>query len=260
MLEETQQFEANIPKFKWRDSGWWLTACGTIIAFTTIIIPSVAQYSTITRVGIAVISFFIAPIIIIAVIFFCRLISVLFRRLTLYDNLFGKYQTTSKQLNTAQRTILALKNQFQQRIKRILDILLSLLNIIVALPVMAAIAAVIKLTSKGPILYVHERLGLNERPFMLYKFRTMIDNAEEATGPVWAEKNDPRITPFGRFLRKTRLDELPQLFNVLRGDMSFVGPRPIRKFFAEKLAEEFPYYFLRFYVKPGLTGWAQVPF
>jgi len=92
----------------------------------------------------------------------------------------------------------------------------------------------------------------------IHKFRTMKVNAEKETGPVWARKDDPRVTPVGAFLRKSRLDELPQIFNVFKGEMSFIGLRPIRKFFADKLSRDFPFYFLRFYIKPGLTGWAQV--
>ncbi|NCO67356.1 MAG: hypothetical protein COY75_10055 [Nitrospirae bacterium CG_4_10_14_0_8_um_filter_41_23] len=107
-------------------------------------------------------------------------------------------------------------------------------------------------------MFKQERLGQNEQPFTLMKFRTMIDNAEKTTGPKWASEDDSRITKVGKILRKARLDELPQFFNVLKGEMSFVGPRPIRKHFADMLAKEIPYYRLRFTVKPGLTGWAQV--
>lgn len=119
-------------------------------------------------------------------------------------------------------------------------------------------AIAIKLSSPGPAIFRQERLGLNEKPFVLMKFRTMIDNAEMQTGPKWAEEDDPRITKTGKFLRKTRLDELPQLFNVLKGDMSIVGPRPIRKHFADMFVHDIPDYRLRFSVKPGITGWAQV--
>lgn len=153
---------------------------------------------------------------------------------------------------------LTVMNRFQRRIKRMFDIAVSAVAISVSVPLMIVIAALVKLTSAGPAMFVQERLGLNEKPFRFYKFRSMYQDAEEATGPVWATKNDPRITPLGRFLRKSRLDELPQLFNVLKGEMSIVGPRPIRKFFADRLAEKFPFYYLRFYVKPGLTGWAQI--
>lgn len=144
------------------------------------------------------------------------------------------------------------------RIKRIMDILLSLCGIIILFPLLLLIALAIKLSSKGPIFFKQERLGQNEKPFTILKFRTMIDNAEKATGPKWSDKNDPRVTKVGRPLRKCRLDELPQLFNILKGEMSFIGTRPIRKHFAEKLAKDIPYYRLRFIIKPGLTGWAQV--
>ena len=180
--------------------------------------------------------------------------------LTFYKNLTGSFPVSEldPQWLVDLSISLTLANQVQQRIKRIIDIWVSLVGIVVSLPTMAVIAVLIKLTSEGPVLFVHDRLGLNERPFKLYKFRTMVDNAEKGTGPVWAKKDDPRVTKLGKVLRKTRLDELPQFFNVLKGDMSFVGPRPIRKFFADQLTEKFPYYSLRFYVKPGLTGWAQV--
>jgi exopolysaccharide biosynthesis polyprenyl glycosylphosphotransferase len=180
--------------------------------------------------------------------------------LTFYKNLTGTFPVSEldPQWLVDLSISLTLANQVQQRIKRIIDIFFSFVGILISLPGMAVIALLINLTSKGPVLFVHDRLGLNKRPFKLYKFRTMVDNAEKSTGPVWAKKDDPRVTRLGKILRKTRLDELPQFFNVLKGDMSFVGPRPIRKYFADQLKEKFPYYFLRFYVKPGLTGWAQV--
>ena len=144
------------------------------------------------------------------------------------------------------------------RIKRAVDICFSLVGTITILPFMLVIPLLIKLTSRGPVFFSHERVGLHQKPFRLYKFRTMKDNAEKETGPVWAQKGDPRVTPLGRVLRKTWLDELPQLFNVLKGEMSLIGPRPIRKVFEDKFSETIPYYFVRHYVKPGLTGWAQV--
>jgi len=145
-----------------------------------------------------------------------------------------------------------------RKTKKISDKLFALFGIILSFPLMLLAALAIKLTSKGPVFFKQERLGQNERLFTLIKFRTMVDNAEKLTGPKWAGENDPRITKAGKFLRKSRIDELPQFLNVLKGDMSFVGPRPIRKHFADLLAKDFPYYRLRFNVKPGLTGWAQV--
>ena len=129
---------------------------------------------------------------------------------------------------------------------------------LLALPFLLISALAIKLDSAGPVFFIQERLGQNEVPFRLYKLRTMIHNAEQFTGPQWSTEDDPRITRVGRVLRKLRLDELPQLFNVLKGEMSVMGPRPIRKHFADVLAQEVPYYRLRFLAKPGLTGWAQV--
>ena len=147
---------------------------------------------------------------------------------------------------------------FYRRIKRFLDIFLSLSGLIFTLPIIACCSVAIKLSSPGAIFFTQERLGKNETPFTMIKFRTMVENAEKLTGPQWASENDPRITKIGRFLRKSRLDELPQLFNILRGNMSFVGPRPIRKHFADLISKQVPYYRLRFVMKPGLTGWAQV--
>ena len=145
-----------------------------------------------------------------------------------------------------------------QKCKRLIDIFVSAAVLLGALPLFFVIALLIKLYSKGPVLFRQERLGMNEAPFTLLKFRTMVDDAEKQCGPCWAAKNDPRLTRIGRILRKTRLDELPQFLNVLMGDMSLVGPRPIRKYFADIFIEKFPFYRLRFKVKPGITGWAQV--
>jgi exopolysaccharide biosynthesis polyprenyl glycosylphosphotransferase len=143
-------------------------------------------------------------------------------------------------------------------IKKFIDIFISLTVIIAGLPVWLFISWLIKLISKGPIIYPQERIGQNGKPFILYKFRTMVPNAEAVTGPVWAGEKDPRITSIGRILRKTRLDEVPQFINVLKGEMSLVGPRPERAFFIEKLKEEIPIYVRRLKMKPGITGWAQV--
>ncbi len=135
---------------------------------------------------------------------------------------------------------------------------IALLLALFSLPVMLLVAIAIRLTSPGPIFHRQTRVGLNDSTFTVYKFRSMYVDAEARTGPVWATKDDPRITPLGKWLRRLRLDELPQLFNVLRGDMSLVGPRPERPEFVKSLTQTIPYYGYRHCVKPGITGWAQV--
>ena len=145
-----------------------------------------------------------------------------------------------------------------RRLKRLTDIIVSLVGLLVTAPLAALATLLIKLDSRGPILYKQERLGRDSVSFTLCKFRTMRADAESATGPVWATENDPRITRLGKWLRKFRIDEIPQLVNVLRGDMSLVGPRPEREAFIQKLSEKIPFYAERLLVPPGITGWAQV--
>lgn len=151
-----------------------------------------------------------------------------------------------------------LTNTMNVLIKRVVDIVGSLAAILVTSPLMLLIAALIKYTSPGPVIFRQERIGLHNKPFMMYKFRTMEVQAPSEEQKAWTVKGDPRVTPFGRFLRKTSLDELPQLFNILKGDMSLVGPRPERPLFVEKFKEEIPRYMVKHQVRPGLTGWAQV--
>lgn len=146
---------------------------------------------------------------------------------------------------------------FMIKVKRLIDITIPSLILLVSLPLWPIIALFIKINSKGPVFYTQERVGKNESFFSLYKFRSMIDKAEKK-GAVWADENDKRITFVGKILRKVHLDELPQLLNVIKGDMSLLGPRPERPEFVEDFKKKIPYYSFRHFIKPGLTGWAQV--
>ena len=144
--------------------------------------------------------------------------------------------------------------------KRVTDMMVSTLGLILSAPVALITAILVKLESPGPVLYRQQRVGQDGVHFTLYKFRSMTEDAESDKGPVWALENDPRVTRVGRIIRKLRIDEIPQMVNVLKGEMSFVGPRPERPFFVEKLKEKIPYYYLRLSVKPGITGWAQISY
>lgn len=139
-----------------------------------------------------------------------------------------------------------------------MSLIIGLIGLLLSLPLIPFVALAIRLDSKGPVFYSQQRVGRGEKIFHCYKFRTMHQDAEADIGPTWADDNDPRITRVGRFLRFSRLDEIPQLWCVLKGDMAFVGPRPERPEFVEWLTQEIPYYGLRHLVRPGITGWAQI--
>lgn len=143
-------------------------------------------------------------------------------------------------------------------IKRAMDIVGALLCIVLFSPIMLAAAIAVKLSSPGPLIFKQERVGLHNRTFKMYKFRSMTVQKASEEVSKWTTKNDVRVTPVGRFIRKTSIDELPQLFNVLKGDMSLIGPRPERPFFVDKFKEEIPRYMIKHQVRPGMTGWAQV--
>lgn len=167
------------------------------------------------------------------------------------DNFYEEYATTTEIVDAQP------KQSFYFALKRTIDILLTLIFLPIALVLIFIFSIIIKLESKGPAFYVQERVGLNGKYFNLIKLRSMGVNAER-NGAQWAQANDPRVTKVGSFIRKTRIDELPQLFNVLKGEMSIIGPRPERPIFTAQFTKEMPIFTKRLLVKPGLTGWAQV--
>jgi exopolysaccharide biosynthesis polyprenyl glycosylphosphotransferase len=147
---------------------------------------------------------------------------------------------------------------WEHAVKRLIDICVSFLILFIGLPIWTILAIAIKLESKGTIFYTQERVGKDEKLFRIIKFRSMVEDAEHKSGPVWANKYDARVTRVGKILRKLRLDEIPQFINVLDGNMSLIGPRPERPFFVEQLTKEIPLYKRRLKIRPGITGWAQV--
>jgi exopolysaccharide biosynthesis polyprenyl glycosylphosphotransferase len=176
----------------------------------------------------------------------------------LYDIISGQARTNQIYGFPLIEIMPELMQPWERAIKRMIDIGVSFAVLVLGLPLWAVIAIAIRLSSRGPIFYTQERVGKDEKHFSIIKFRSMLEDAEHASGPVWANKRDPRVTPVGKILRKLRLDEIPQLINVLDGNMSLVGPRPERPFFVEQLSKEIPLYKRRLKVRPGITGWAQV--
>ena len=177
-----------------------------------------------------------------------------------YNSLFpaDPYTEDLQGLSVVNIRYVPLTNTFNQVVKRLFDIVFSLVAIILTSPVMLVTMIAIKATSPGPIIYKQERIGLHNKPFMMYKFRSMIVQKTESEKKGWTTKDDPRVTSVGKIIRKTSIDELPQFFNILKGDMSVVGPRPERPQFVEKFKEEIPRYMVKHQVRPGLTGWAQI--
>jgi exopolysaccharide biosynthesis polyprenyl glycosylphosphotransferase len=177
----------------------------------------------------------------------------------MYDILTGRVRMSSILGTPLISVSQSLMPAWQANVKSFLDYSVSLLAIIITLPISLFLMAGVKLTSNGPIFYSHERVGRYGKPFIIYKFRSMQSGAEK-NGPELSSRNDGRITPFGKFMRKSRLDEIPNFFNVLKGDMSLVGPRPERKYFIDQITKEAPHYLHLLKVKPGITSWGQVKY
>jgi len=176
----------------------------------------------------------------------------------LYDIVSGQARVSSIYGFPLMEVMPELMKPWESAMKRLIDIIVALLILVVGLPVWLLVALSIRVDTKGPIFYKQERVGRNGAIFNMLKFRSMVANAEQKSGPVWAEKNDPRVTRIGKLIRRIHLDEVPQFINVLVGDMSLVGPRPERPHFVEKLSKQIPLYRRRLRVRPGITGWAQV--
>ncbi|MEP7351661.1 MAG: sugar transferase [Acidobacteriota bacterium] len=179
------------------------------------------------------------------------------RSASTYETIFGRISIQSLR---AEDLIFSFDGPKQTTVlsQTLYSFVLAVMGALITLPLMLIVALLVRVTSPGPVLFRQTRVGKNKRPFTLYKFRSMRADAEAKTGAVWATKGDPRITPIGNIIRKLRLDELPQFFNVLRGDMSLVGPRPERPEFVEILEDKIPFFRQRMAVKPGITGWAQI--
>ena len=195
-----------------------------------------------------------------------KLSAIEFRKTLERDRMLHRYQKWAQGQSTWDETLVDSAARLKEKVvtswryafKRTMDFTISLAVFLLALPVMAFIALAIRLETKGPVIYSQIRVGMRGRLFNMLKFRTMVQDAEVKSGPVWAKANDPRITRVGRFLRKTHLDELPQLFNVISGEMSLVGPRPERPYFVNEFRKIIPHYDRRLCAKPGITGLAQI--
>jgi len=178
---------------------------------------------------------------------------------SMYDILTGKVKMAHIFGTPLIQISHSLMPTWQEHTKQVIDFLISLIALIILSPLLLFLAIGIRISSKGPIIYSHERIGRFGKPFTLYKFRSMYEDAE-SDGPALSSMNDERITPFGKFMRKSKLDELPNFFNVLKGDMSLVGPRPERKFFIDQIVQQAPHYLHLQKVKPGITSWGQVKY